>query len=171
MARYREITPKYVLKWPKKPKLNKRTLSTLSDPLGLNHFFHQLGPVFRVGLVVTESVCLCVVCPLPMRFFSRPLIGDVITWSVWGPSLVSLVFVAMQIKWPIMQNFKLLSGTLIKLGCKCANRIKNSICEKHSRSNPLASWSSGDSCLLIQPGKGGSWLEGGEALNQIPEVK
>ena len=42
--------------------------------------FHQLG---RVGLVVTESVCLCVclcVCPLPMRFFPRPLIGLQITW-------------------------------------------------------------------------------------------
>ena len=34
--------------------------------------FHQLGPLGRVGLVVTKSVFLyvCVsVCPLPMRFF------------------------------------------------------------------------------------------------------
>ena len=40
--------------------------------------FHQLGPLGRVGLVVDMSVgvCVCVsVCPLPMRFFSRPLIG------------------------------------------------------------------------------------------------
>ena len=31
--------------------------------------FHQLGPLGRVGLVVTKSVCLSVNCPLPMRFF------------------------------------------------------------------------------------------------------
>ena len=44
--------------------------------------FHQLGPLGRVGLVVDMSVCVCVclsVCPLPMRFFLRPLIRPQIT--------------------------------------------------------------------------------------------
>ena len=54
-------------------------------------YFHQLGPLGRVGLVVAKSVCVFVwclcVCPIPMRFFLRPLIGPVITWSVWGLSL------------------------------------------------------------------------------------
>ena len=40
--------------------------------------FHQLGPLGRVGLVVDMSVCVFV-CPLPMRFFLRPLIGPQIT--------------------------------------------------------------------------------------------
>ena len=31
--------------------------------------FHQLGPLGRVGIVVDMSVCLCMECPLPMRFF------------------------------------------------------------------------------------------------------
>ena len=34
--------------------------------------FHQIGPLGRVGLVVTECVCVSVclsVCPLPMQFF------------------------------------------------------------------------------------------------------
>ena len=38
----------------------------------------QLGRLGRVGLIVAMSVCVSVclsVCPLPMRFFSRPLIG------------------------------------------------------------------------------------------------
>ena len=33
--------------------------------------FHQLGPLGRVGLVVTKSVCVFFVCPLPMQFFLR----------------------------------------------------------------------------------------------------
>ena len=55
------------------------------------HVFHQLCLLGRVGLVVAMSVCCCrlLVCPLPMRFFFRPLIGPVITWSFRGLSLVS----------------------------------------------------------------------------------
>ena len=45
-----------------------------------NKYFHQLGPLGQVGLVVVMSVCCRrqLVCPLPMQFFSRPLIGPVI---------------------------------------------------------------------------------------------
>ena len=54
------------------PNLKRlRHLNTVID-------FHQLGPLGRVGLVVDMSVCVFV-CPLPMRFFSRPLIGPQIT--------------------------------------------------------------------------------------------
>ena len=39
------------------------------SPSDMNNF-HQLGPLGRVGLVVTKFVCVCVfVCPLPMQFF------------------------------------------------------------------------------------------------------
>ena len=63
--------------------------------------FHQLSPLGRVGQRVDMSVCLShshaiftnsalwaelvrestcpCVCPLPMRFFSRPLIGSQVT--------------------------------------------------------------------------------------------
>ena len=46
--------------------------------------FHQLGPSgpsWSVSHRVRprDNICLCVVCPLPMRFFSRPLIGPQIT--------------------------------------------------------------------------------------------
>ena len=34
-------------------------------------------------------VCVCVWCPLPMQFFSRPLIGPQITWPDPGLSLVN----------------------------------------------------------------------------------
>ena len=48
-------------------------------------YFHQLGPLGRVGLVVDISVrlsvCLCV-CPLPMQFFLRPLSGPLVIGSV-----------------------------------------------------------------------------------------
>ena len=53
-------------------------------------FFHQLGPLGRVGLVVDMSVCLCVWCPLPMRFVLRPLIGPQVTRSDQGLWLVNL---------------------------------------------------------------------------------
>ena len=46
-----------------------------NQPLG--RFFHREA----------MSVCLSV-CPLPMQFFSRPLIGPQITWSDPGLSLV-----------------------------------------------------------------------------------
>ena len=36
---------------------------------------------------VCVCVCLCVWCPLPMQFFSRPLIGPQLTWSDPGLSL------------------------------------------------------------------------------------
>ena len=43
------------------------------------YHFHQLGSLGHVGLVVTKSLCVLSVCPLPMQFFLRPLIGPVIT--------------------------------------------------------------------------------------------
>ena len=45
--------------------------------------FHCIGPLGRFGLVVAMSVRphVCVgTCPLPMRFFSRSLIGPQVTW-------------------------------------------------------------------------------------------
>ena len=42
--------------------------------------FHQLGPLGRVGQRVDMSVCVFL-CPLPMQFFFRPLIGPQVTWS------------------------------------------------------------------------------------------
>ena len=54
-----------------------------------NNNFHQLGPLSRVGRIVDMSVCLSGWCPLPMRFFSRPLIGPQVTWSVRGLWLVN----------------------------------------------------------------------------------
>ena len=72
-----------------KPCLMSKALSKVK-PAGTDTDPHLANcptlhcPLGRVGLVVTESVCLCV--PFPCNFF-RPLIGPLITWSVWGLSL------------------------------------------------------------------------------------
>ena len=39
-------------------------------------FFIESAPLGRFDLVVAMSACMYVVCPLPMRFFFRPLIGQ-----------------------------------------------------------------------------------------------
>ena len=62
--------------------------------LVLENFFLILLDVQSIGPLADsfiESQCWCVcvrVCPLPMQFFSRPLIGPQITWSDPGLSLV-----------------------------------------------------------------------------------
>ena len=45
-------------------------------------YFHQVG----AKSVCLSRLCRVCVCPLPMRFFPRPLIGPVISWSVWDLS-------------------------------------------------------------------------------------
>ena len=62
--------------WPLKNRLillNSKMLLIMflkgpSESLCPGASFHQLGPLGRVGLVVTKSVCLSVYCPLPMQF-------------------------------------------------------------------------------------------------------
>ena len=48
---------------------NEKNLAKIEFALLI--FFHQLGPLGRVGLAVTESVCLfvCLCVPFPCDFF------------------------------------------------------------------------------------------------------
>ena len=52
-------------------------------------FFSPRGPSWSESRHVRLFVCVSVECPLPMRFFSRPIIGPQITWLDPGLSLVN----------------------------------------------------------------------------------
>ena len=69
-----------VVNWMMKPtntKLGRDKFLFWWHPIEKS-FFIESAPLGRFDLVVAMSVCVYV-CPHPMRFFSRPLIGPQVT--------------------------------------------------------------------------------------------
>ena len=53
-------------------------------------YFHQLGPLGQVGLIVAKSVCTLCVCSLPMRFFCMVGLVQTVPHLWTGALLISI---------------------------------------------------------------------------------